>query len=192
MNNKLMLPAASKQRRKKKLPAALSLAGAFVALLLTVSACDEQRVFEQNTDIKDYAWHKDSVVQFQVPIQNAEIPYNLYYNVRNALSYPAQNLYLQIEIADSTGKTIATDLNNIELFDRQTGKPFGNGLGDMFDHQVPVYKDFKFPVPGVYQVNIQHQMRESSSNLKIMENNRLPYIMSVGLRVEKAGATDQQ
>ena len=163
----------------------LRLAGAVLVLLLAVSACDEQRVFEKNTDIPDNTWHKDSVVHFQVPIQQADIPYNIYYNVRNALSYPAQNLYLQLEIADSTGKVIASDLNNIELFDRQTGKPYGDGLGDIFDHQIPVYRDFTFPHAGTYDVRIQHKMRETDK--RIMQGNLLPYIMSVGVRVEKAG-----
>jgi gliding motility-associated lipoprotein GldH len=167
----------------------LKAAFAGLSLLLVLNACDEQRVFERNVDIEDYAWHKDSVVHLQVPIENADVPYNIYYNVRNALSYPAQNLYLQIEVADSTGRTIASDLNNIELFDRQTGKPYGEGLGDIFDHQIPVYRDFKFPHPGVYDVSIQHRMRESDK--RVMQGNSLPYIMSVGIRVEKAGAQEQ-
>lgn len=164
----------------------LKLAGAGLALLLVINACDEQRVYEQNTDIKDYNWHKDSVVHFQVPIENVEIPYNVYYNVRNAISYPAQNLYLQIEIADSTGKAIATDLNNIELFDRQTGKPYGDGLGDIFDHQIPIYQDFTFPHRGTYDIRIQHKMRDK----QMVQENYLPFILSVGVRVEKAGAAE--
>ncbi|WP_224998074.1 gliding motility lipoprotein GldH [Cesiribacter sp. SM1] len=167
----------------------LKAAFAGLSLLLVLNACDEQRVYERNVDIEEYAWHKDSVVHLQVPIENADIPYNIYYNVRNALSYPAQNLYLQIEIADTTGRTIATDLNNIELFDRQTGKPYGEGLGDIFDHQIPVYRDFRFPHAGVYDVKIQHQMRETDR--RVMQGNHLPYIMSVGIRVEKAGAQAQ-
>ncbi len=166
----------------------LKLAGAGLALVLALNACDEQRVFEKNTDIADNAWHKDSVVHFQVPIQQADVPYNLYYNVRNALSYDAQNLYLQIEIADSTGNVVATDLNNIELFDRQTGKPFGDGLGDLFDHQIPIYKDFTFPHAGTYDIRIQHKMRESDQ--RIMRDNHLLNIISVGVRIEKAGPVE--
>lgn len=165
----------------------LKLAGTGLAFLLLLAACDEQRVFEQNKDIEDYAWHKDSVVSFQVNIQEPEIPYHIYYNIRNGLSYPAQNLYLQIEIADSAGRAIASDLNNIELFDRQTGKPYGDGLGDIFDHQIPVYRDFTFPHAGNYHVNIQHKMRETDRG--IMKGSHLPFIMSIGIRVEKTEET---
>jgi gliding motility-associated lipoprotein GldH len=157
-------------------------AGAGLLLLLALSGCDEQRVYEQNIDIPENAWHKDSVINFQVPIQQPEIPYNIYYNVRNALSFRAQNLYLQIEIADSTGRVIANDLNNIELFDRQTGKPFGDGLGDLFDHQIPVYRDFSFPHAGTFDIRVQHKMRD---NTRVMDGHYLPHIVSVGVRVEK-------
>lgn len=170
---------------------ALKLAGIGLALLLALSACDERRVYEKNVDITNNAWHKDSVVHLQVPIEEPDAAYNIYYNIRNALSYPAQNLYLQIEIADSTGRTLASDLNNIELFERTTGKPYGDGLGDIFDHQIPVYRNFSFPHAGTYDIRIQHMMRESNTP-RIMEGNYLPYVMSIGVRVEKAEGEQAQ
>lgn len=144
-------------------------------------ACDENRVFEQNKDIENHAWHKDSTLHFQVEINDADIPYHIYYNVRNAVSYPAQNIYLHIEVQDSTGRPISSDLNNIELFDPKTGEPYGDGLGDIFDHRIRVLENFQFPYAGPYQIDVQHRMRD-----KIMVDNRLPAVMSVGVRIEKA------
>jgi gliding motility-associated lipoprotein GldH len=144
-------------------------------------ACDNTRVFEQNKDIQNHAWHKDSTLHFQVNISDADMPYHIYYNVRNSVSYPAQNIYLHIEIQDSTGRTLSSDLNNIELFDPKTGKPYGDGLGDIFDHRVRVLENFQFPYAGPYQIDVEHRMRD-----KIMVDNRLPHIMSVGVRIEKA------
>ncbi len=150
-------------------------------MLATLFACDETRVFEQNKDIPEHAWHKDSTLIFEVPIPDAAIPYHVYYNIRNAVAYPAQNIYLNIEVQDSTGQVITRDLNNIELFNPQTGKPYGDGLGDIFDHQVKVFENFTFPHAGTYHLEVTHQMRD-----KIMVDNKLPAIISVGVRVEKA------
>lgn len=144
-------------------------------------ACDEERVFEQNKDISNHRWHKDSTLHFQVEIDDADIPYHIYYNIRNAVSYPAQNIYLHIDVQDSTGRSLSTDLNNIELFDPKTGKPYGDGLGDIFDHRVLVLENFEFPYAGPYQIEVQHRMRD-----KIMEENQLPGIISAGIRIEKA------
>lgn len=156
----------------------------FLLLTAGLYACDESRIFEQNKDIPNHSWHKDSTLLFQVEIENPAIPYNLYYNIRNAVSYPARNLYLRIEIQDSLGHLLTSDLNNIELFDPKTGKPYGDGLGDIFDHRVKVLDQFLFPEKGVYNVEVQHRMRD-----KIMIDNHLPDILSVGLRVEKATET---
>ena len=148
---------------------------------LGLYACDENRVYEKNKDIPDQAWHKDSVLIFDVNIKEPGIPYHIYYNIRNAVSYPTQNLYLRIDIQDSAGRTLTSDLNNIELFNPKTGKPYGDGLGDIFDHRIKVLDGFIFPDSGAYKVEIQHRMREN-----VMVKNRLPDILSVGIRVEKA------
>lgn len=161
------------------------IASTFLILLLALYACDETRVYEKNQDIPEHAWHKDSTLLFNVEINDPDIPYNVYYNIRNAVSYPAQNLYLRIEVQDSSGNVLTSDLNNIELFDPKTGKPYGDGLGDIFDHRVKVLDSFMFPDSGAYEVIVQHKMRD-----KIMVDNRLPYIMSVGIRVEKAGVSE--
>lgn len=154
----------------------------FALLICTgLYACDENRVFEQNKDIPNHAWHKDSTLFFQVEINDPGIPYNIYYNIRNAVSYPARNLYLRIEIQDTAGHVLTNDLNNIELFDPKTGKPYGDGLGDIFDHRVKVLDQFIFPDTGFYNIEVQHRMRD-----KIMVENQLPDVMSVGIRIEKA------
>lgn len=152
-----------------------------MVVLSAIYACDENRVYEKNKDIPEHAWHKDSVLSFEVEIKDPGIPYHVFYNIRNAVSYPTQNLYLRIEVQDSTGRILTSDLNNIELFDPKTGKPYGDGLGDIFDHRVKVLDSFIFPDSGMYAVEVQHRMREN-----VMVENRLPDVMSVGIRVEKA------
>lgn len=155
-------------------------------ILASLYACDESRVFEQNKDIADQAWHKDSTLHFEVGIPDASIPYHVYYNIRNSVDYPAQNMYLNIEIQDSTGQLITRDLNNIELFDPKTGKPYGDGLGDIFDHQLKVFENFTFPYAGTYLVEVNHQMRD-----KVMVDSRLPSVVSVGIRIEKASREEE-
>lgn len=165
----------------------LSLPALALLLFLGLYACDETRIYEKNMDIPEHSWHKDSILLFNVKIGDPGIPYNVYYNIRNAVSYPTQNLYLRIEVQDSTGRALTSDLNNIELFNSKTGKPYGDGLGDIFDHKVKVLDSFIFPDSGEYKVEVQHRMRD-----KIMVDNKLPAIISVGIRIEKAVPEDQK
>jgi len=139
--------------------------------------CDEQRVFEKNLDLAGNQWYIDTVPSFSFRIDDISIPYNIYYNVRNAVNYPYYNLYVTYYLQDSSGKQLSSALQNLVLADAKTGKPLGDGLGDIFDHQVLSLKEYRFPYAGTYTFRIRQYMRQDP----------LPLIMSVGVRVEKAG-----
>jgi gliding motility-associated lipoprotein GldH len=146
-------------------------------LLLILFACsDPHRVYEQNTDFSKNLWLADSVVQFEFEITESDLNYNLYYNVRNSISYPYHNLYVLHTLEDSLGTTLSSALQNMDLFDPITGAPLGDGLGDIFDHRILAVSNQRFPENGLYRFKIQQFMRQDS----------LPLILSVGLRVEKA------
>jgi len=144
-------------------------------LCIGLSACDRQRIYEKNIDFEERIWIYDSVPSFTFEIKDTAESYNLYYNIRNSLDYPFHNLYLNYALKDSTEVVLSTELNDISLFDVKTGAPKGDGLGDIFDHQVMFLDAFKFKKTGMYEIEIQQFMRRDS----------LPEIMSLGLRVEK-------
>ena len=150
----------------------------YVSLLLLIlfSCSDPRRVYEQNTDFSKNLWLADSVVQFEFEITESDLNYNLYYNVRNSISYPYHNLYVRHTLEDSLGTTLSSALQNMDLFDPITGNPLGDGLGDIFDHRILAVSNQRFPENGLYRFKIQQFMRQDS----------LPLILSVGLRVEKA------
>jgi len=147
-----------------------------LGLVVVLFACDTNRVYETNTDLADEQWTKDQIVSFDFDIEDANQAYNLYANIRNAQHYPYHNLYYQYELRDSVGTGLKKELQNIILFEPKTGEPFGEGLGDIFDHRQLLLEQFKFPAPGSYSMSLQQYMR----------NDTLPLIMSVGVRVEKA------
>lgn len=148
-----------------------------VGLVVLLSGCDVNRVYEKNTDLTNRVWLEDSVVAFDVRLADASLPYTIYANVRNGSSYPFYNLYMQYSIIDSTGREVKKNLENLILFKPKTGEPYGSGLGDVFDHQIPILKNYYFPDVGNYTVRMQQYMRRDT----------LEEIYSVGVRVELAG-----
>lgn len=148
--------------------------------LVIFYACDTNRIFERNEDLEGAFWHQGNPVEFTFDIDDTDVGYNLYTNIRNASTYPYHNLYYQYTLEDSLGNEIRSELQNINLFDPKTGEPYGAGLGDMFDHQQLILEKFRFPAAGEYQMTFEQYMRTDS----------LPMIFSMGLRVEKA-TTDQ-
>lgn len=137
-------------------------------------ACDPARVYEKNEDLENQQWIKNQKVFFEFVIPDASQAYNIYANLRNAQHYPFHNLYYQYELMDSAGRIVVKQLNNILLFEPKTGKPFGTGLGDVFDHRQMLLENYHFPAEGTYQMNMEQYMRTDS----------LPLILSVGVRVE--------
>jgi gliding motility-associated lipoprotein GldH len=146
-----------------------------IVFLLIFAACsDPARVYEQNLDLPGNLWLADKTAEFEFEIKDSERTYNLYYNIRNSLSYPYHNLYVRHVLEDSIGNELASALQNMDLFDPVTGKPLGEGLGDIFDHKILAISNKKFPEDGWYRFKIQQFMRQDS----------LPLILSIGLRVE--------
>ncbi len=143
--------------------------------ILALSSCNKNRVFDKNQSIPERTWHKDSIISFQFQIEDIHNGYHLYYNIRNTNLYPYHNLYLRHSLEDTLGNVIHSDLTEVFLFNSKTGKPLGDGMGDIFDHRFTLMDTFRFDIPGVYRFKVTQYMRM----------DLLPEIMAVGLRVEK-------
>ncbi len=138
--------------------------------------CDPDRVYEQYHDIPENQWYIDSVQAYTFAIDDPAQAYNVYYNVRNSISYPYYNLFVTYYLTDDKGKQLSSQLQELMLMDSKTGKPLGDGVGDIFDHQVGLLTNYTFPAKGNYTIKIKQYMRKDP----------LPEIMSIGIRVEKA------
>ena len=151
-----------------------------LCLILPFACTNSNRIYEQNIDLSDNFWLADSVLHFEFEITEADKDYNLYYTIRNSISYPYHNLYVQFTLEDSVGNALSKALQNMDLFDPITGSPLGDGLGDIFDHRILAVSNQHFPKNGYYRFKIQQFMRQDT----------LPLILSVGLRIEKSQETN--
>ncbi len=141
----------------------------------SLSACDPQRVFEKNYDLKEAKWYADSTLNFRFEIADTAQRYHLYYNIRNSLAYPYYNLYVVYSIEDAEGQSIDEQMHNITLMHDKTGEPFGSGLGDIYEHQLIALPEYHFKKKGTYTVKLKHYMRQ----------NPLPHLLTIGLRIEQ-------
>ena len=142
---------------------------------LIMSGCDENVVYKAHEDIDDGLWYIKNKPTFKVEIKDTTATYNMYYLLRNTLQYPYYNLYLTRKFESPDNKVISNTLEEVYLSNEATGKPFGHGLGDLFDHKIPFLKNYRFPRSGIYTFTLAQSMRQ----------NPLPFVMSVGIGVEK-------
>jgi gliding motility-associated lipoprotein GldH len=140
------------------------------------TACDDDRVYENNVAFNDRLWRQSDTTYLEFDITDVNVSYNLYLNIRNSIDYPYSRIFVNYKIQDSTGRLVDKEMINTLLFDPKTGKPNGtSGLGDIYDHQVPVRKNFKFTNPGKYKMFFEQVMRKDT----------LEGILAVGVRVER-------
>jgi gliding motility-associated lipoprotein GldH len=140
------------------------------------SSCDEGRVFEKNADFNSRDWLVSDKPEFEFEISDTLLSYNLYCNIRNSVAYPFSRIFLTYYLMDSSGVQLEKRLVTQMLFDDTTGEPHGNsGLGDIYDHRIPLKKNYRFDRPGKYKMRFEQYMRRDT----------LSGILAVGLRVEK-------
>jgi len=151
--------------------------GLFAALCfgILLTGCDKNVVYKAYEDIDDGQWFIKNTPSFKVEIKDTTQLYDVFYLVRNTLQYPYYNLYLTRKITGPDSSLISTSLEEVFLSNEITGKPFGKGLGDLFDHKIPFLRNYKFPRSGTYTFTLAQSMRQ----------NPLPFIMGIGISVEK-------
>jgi gliding motility-associated lipoprotein GldH len=128
-------------------------------LIIAISGCDQQAVFEQKTDLPENRWPHDSTAIFQFTIEDAQAPKDLMIKVRYTAEYEYRNLYIQYQLKDTAGQLVAENLENIQLFHAKTGTPLGSGVGGTYDIEQVFRQGFTFPQSGLYTLSLQHFMR---------------------------------
>ncbi|MCP9770623.1 gliding motility lipoprotein GldH [Lacihabitans sp. LS3-19] len=149
-----------------------------IAILVVFSllmSCKGSSDLKEIRDFKNSEWFIGKKQSFSFEIKDANKAYNFNYLVRNTIGYPYYNLYLNQVLTDSSGKVLVNSMDEVILFNQKTGKPYGDGLGDIFDNRIaaPKLQNYKFPKPGKYKWTLSHNMRPDP----------LTDIMSIGAEV---------
>ncbi|MCC8424555.1 gliding motility lipoprotein GldH [Mucilaginibacter sp. UR6-11] len=135
---------------------------------------DPAAVIDQNTEIVNNNWAYTNKINHTVKIDNEQIAYNLYFNLRVTGDYKYSNLFVLVHQTNPDKKTTTTRYE-LKLANAD-GEWLGQGSGNLYSFQIPFKLDYKFPAKGTYIFQIEQNMRD----------NPLREISDVGLRVEKA------
>jgi gliding motility-associated lipoprotein GldH len=151
-----------------------------IALSLLLFSCEVDGVYKAKHDFPEIGWRVRDIPSFTFRVEQPQEPLNYYYVVRNDVDYAYYNLFIKYTLSDSSGRILRSKMEEIILFDPKTGKPLGDGIGDLFDHQIKAtsLQDFRFPTPGTYTLKIEQYMRQDP----------LAGILTMGLTIEKPEA----
>lgn len=144
---------------------------------VVLGACNDNRVYEQVVDFDNQEWIVSDKPSFEFEIHDIDSRYNIFSDLRNAVSYPYARFYFTYYLQDSSGVEVHRKLVGEYLFDAKTGKPSGkSGIGDLYDHRFLLLQNYQFPAKGKYRIVFEQFMRMDT----------LPGIVAIGVRVEKA------
>lgn len=146
----------------------------FIFAVAGITSCqDTQTVVDNNVEIVGHNWSYTEKVLVPVLIENAEIPYNLYVNLRITASYKYSNIFLLMHVTGPDGKK-STERKEFRLA-LPDGEWLGSGSGNLYSYQILFKENYRFPVKGKYTFELEQNMRD----------NPLNSISDAGVRVEK-------
>ncbi len=146
---------------------------AVLGLLWVLYSCSSGVVFEQIEEVDSEGWNyaKPVTVAFSTP--DTSNRYNLIFDIRITHEYAYQNLWLFIETTEPDGSKHTDSIDCPMAY--PDGRWLGNGLGDLIDNPILVYRNFKFAETGEYTFKIKHGMR----------NDYLENVQNVGVILKR-------
>ena len=145
----------------------------YILLVLALSACHNNEVFNDARILPEMGWHKENIVRFDYLANYTSSTYNIIVDIRNDHEYPYQNFWLFVQ-SISPDSIVYSDTLECVLADNY-GRWIGNSSGSSYHLPVLFLREVKFIQPGHYNFAIVQGMR----------NDTLKGIKEVGLRIEK-------
>ena len=144
-----------------------------ISITALLSSCGFDSVYEQKTDFITEIWDEDSIKTFDFEVPESG-NYDIFYIVKNKSDYPFSNLYIKSTLKDES-KVVSEKLQEVVLFDKKTGKPFGVGFGGTMESKFYSLKNIELQ-EGKHSLTVQQYMRKKELN----------GIMAFGISVEKS------
>ncbi|MEA1874263.1 MAG: gliding motility lipoprotein GldH [Bacteroidota bacterium] len=144
----------------------------FLIGIFIIVSCGQNTVYKKYKEITSGIWEQSFQPSFEFEIEDSSQLTQINVMVRNASLYPYRNLWLFIHQTSPDG-TVKTDTLECILADKN-GKWLGDGMGDLWDNEIPWRFNYQFPETGTYHYEVEHGMR----------NDIVPGIMDIGLSIK--------
>jgi len=150
-----------------------------LSLIFSLTACQNNVVFEQTKDINQTVWHRDSIVKMQFKPHDTLQTYDLFFLIRNDNRYPYANIFLIAKMENRHQKII--DTLEYAMADEK-GNWLGSGIWDLKESKLVYKKNFKFKDTLPVTISVGYAVRKTG---QILGDEELPGIKTVGIIIEK-------
>ncbi|HMQ48127.1 MAG TPA: gliding motility lipoprotein GldH [Saprospiraceae bacterium] len=131
----------------------------FLALLLCLSACGPDFIYEKKYNLEGAAWKYSDTLRFDFAIEDSARIYNLYLEVTHATDYKFQNIYTRIFTTFPAGQRIEEVLS-LELTEKGASW-LGKCSSGVCRLRIPIQEGAYFDQEGQYAITLEQYMRNS-------------------------------
>ncbi len=141
-------------------------------LCFALSSCGSGE-FNERRVIPEAEWHQDSLVAFDVTVNDTTNVFLFGFDLRHAESYRYSNLYVFLHTTMPNGNVTHDTIECIIA--TPEGRWIGKNSGSLRDLHIPLNPNLRFPLSGNYHFAIEQAMRET----------KLKGITDIGIFIEK-------
>jgi gliding motility-associated lipoprotein GldH len=147
-----------------------------LAAMISFSACEwTTGVFEKNLSFREHEWPSSVKPDIAFDITDTVSSYNIYIVIRHTDAYHFNNMYVRVSVKEPGETQVKTGDYDLQLATNGKGW-IGTAMDDIYDARLLIQPKTRFRKAGIYHITLEQLMREEP----------LKYILSAGLRVERA------
>lgn len=130
---------------------------AIAILGIGLLACNNNKVYDEHKELSpNLQWSKDLKIEFTPEITDLDAGYKMTIAFRHAQGYSYKNLSLIATTVSPSGQTSQKHYD-LEMIDENNDYK-GEGMGDIWDVEVPVEQNYKFSETGAYHITFEYDM----------------------------------
>lgn len=147
----------------------------FISIIAAVIllGCDSNVVYRGYTVFDNVSWNKLEILSFDFPVKKNE-GLDFYFALRHHTNFPYSFIKVNVTFYTPDGEIRSRDYN-FRLTNRES-KWKGDGMGELWDIELPIRKDMNFNKTGICKVSFENKMTKAET----------PGIIEVGLIVKKS------
>ncbi|MGY5352062.1 gliding motility lipoprotein GldH [Wenyingzhuangia sp. IMCC45533] len=152
----------------------------YIFICVISISCDRYKKYDEYKTLENGVWDKDSIVSFEVVIEDVSKPYHVFLNLRTDNDFPYRNMFVISKVTLPSGAYIKDTLE-YEMADA-FGNWLGEGLTDVRNNKLFLLENHQFKTRGKYVFEFEQSMRKRGS---VMGLQALRGVIDVGLRIEE-------
>ena len=141
--------------------------------LLFLAGCSHKEDDKIYHSFADHIWYRWNILQFEVPVEKGDQPFNVVFFTYHTMDYPYDSLSFNMVMTAPSGEERIRECT-IRIRD-QKGQFTGTFLGDSCERKIILSREMVFTKEGFLRIELEN----------LVPRPRTPGLCGVGIRLEK-------